>query len=138
MAPPANIEDGEAYNNVDPTSTLPCSEAYPHRDMPNAAKKGRITFDPENPTTIVQYFELLEDAFDGVGKTDRNKKRYCISYLDDPQVSSQWKSLPEYKAGSFRDFKEAKFCGSTQRPKRWGRGVYNDSTTSSLGTVLLV
>ena len=97
----------EPTQDIDPTNPLPCTENYPHKDMPSSVKKGRLSFDPENPTSIIHYFELLMDSFGGIVKTDRNKKRYCISYLDDPQVAGQWKTLPEWKTGTFIEFKNA-------------------------------
>ncbi|KZT27349.1 hypothetical protein NEOLEDRAFT_1176775, partial [Neolentinus lepideus HHB14362 ss-1] len=64
--------------------------------LPSRRDKAALVFDPEQPRTLVRYFEDLDDLF-ALHKvtTDEAKKATALKYVP-MAVEDLWKTLPEY------------------------------------------
>ncbi|KZT18957.1 hypothetical protein NEOLEDRAFT_1183813, partial [Neolentinus lepideus HHB14362 ss-1] len=87
------------YRPTTPTPPTPpfytVAEATP-TPLPSRRDKAAPVFDPEQPRTLVRYFENLDDLFASHKvTTDEAKKAAALKYVP-MAVEDLWKTLPEY------------------------------------------
>lgn len=85
--------------------------------MSDPLKRNKLTLEAVTPHTLMRYFELMNLSFEeavlkdkDLTLTDRSKKLYAVTYLDDTEAREGWKALPEFKNGTWAEFKEAVFA----------------------------
>ena len=95
-----------SYANKDPNVSTNEDEEYPVSGMPSFYKKLNIEINEEMPETIIQYLRQMEML---VSKcvSDRLKKFYHTAYLPSVTLQDRWRSLPEYKTGTYEEYVRA-------------------------------